>query len=159
MERYSVETPREAVGPILSGQTLQPAEAFDLPCIRCGVCCTVYQVRISPAEARHIAASMQADYWDWVGQYCDPRWHDTRSHLIRHDAGGCVFLNRVTEEVALCRIYAVRPLSCRDWAAGVFKPACQEGLKRYWQVHVDAAGNLTGEPSALARLGHFLREL
>jgi len=133
------------------------AEPFDLPCIRCGVCCTVYQVRISPAEAIAIAGSMGMERWDWAGRYCDSRWHDPRSHLIRHDETGCVFLDRSRGDVALCSIYSVRPSACRDWAAGVFKPACQDGLRRYWQVEVDDGGQLRGSEEALARLDSFLR--
>jgi len=135
------------------------AEPFGLPCIRCGVCCTVYQVRISPAEAIAIAGSMGMERWDWVGRYCDPRWHDTRRHLIRHDEDGCVFLDRSRGDVALCSIYSVRPSACRDWAAGVFKPACQDGLRRYWQVEVDDEGQLRGSEEALARLDTFLHSL
>ncbi|MBN1153075.1 MAG: YkgJ family cysteine cluster protein [Dehalococcoidia bacterium] len=136
-----------------------PLTPVELPCLRCGVCCTVYQVRLSPGEAQEIAHAMGLDYWDWVGRFCDPRWPDPRSHLLRHDDHGCVFLHQTQEKVALCRIYRVRPLSCRDWAAGVFKPACQDGLKRYWQVEVDDAGRLRGTPDALARLDEFIRSL
>jgi len=132
---------------------------FDLPCIRCGVCCTVYQVRISPAEARAIAEHMDLERWDWVGRYCDPRWHDTRSHLIRHDDGGCVFLTRSAGGVSLCSIYEVRPEACRDWAAGVFKPACRDGLKRFWQLEVSEDGRLQGSAASVARLDTFLRSL
>lgn len=134
-------------------------EPFDLPCFRCGVCCTVYQVRISPAEAREIADCMGMDYWDWVGRHCDPRWSDPRSHLIRHDDNGCVFLDHSHGEVSLCHIYKVRPASCRDWCAGVFKPACQDGLKRLWNVGVDSSGQLQGTPEVLSRLQAFLRPL
>jgi hypothetical protein len=142
-----------------SGAPGRPEEPFDLPCVRCGVCCTVYQVRISPTEARQIADCLGMEYWDWVGRYCDPRWSDPRSHLIRHDDGGCVFLERSSEEVALCRIYGVRPASCRDWCAGVFKPACQDWLKRFWQVGVDSSGQLQGTPESLSRLEEFVRLL
>ncbi len=140
-------------------KALDLAEPFDLPCIRCGVCCTVYQVRISPSEAREIAESLGLDYWDWVGRYCDPRWSDTRSHLIRHDDDGCVFLDHSRSEVALCRIYSVRPSSCRDWHAGVFKPACQAGLKDVWHIHVDDSGQLQGSAESLAELQEYLRLL
>jgi len=147
------EAPRPVDG---SGMAAAP---FDLPCIRCGVCCSVYQVRISPSEAVAIAESMGMERWDWVGRFCDPRWHDPRSHLIRHDENGCVFLDRSQEHVSLCSIYAVRPSACRDWAAGVFKPACQRGLKQGWQVEVDDAGRLRGSEDALSRLDSFLRSL
>lgn len=152
METTVVPGGDAAGGPVDDG-------VLELPCIRCGVCCTIYQVRMSPAEAQLIADTMGFDYWDWVGRFCDPRWPDTRSHLLRHDDGGCVFLDRSGDKGALCRIYRVRPSSCRDWCAGVFKPACQAGLKRYWQVGVDDAGHLRGAPDALARLDAFIQSL
>ncbi len=134
-------------------------EPFDLPCIRCGVCCTVYQVRLSPSEAQTVADAMGFEYWDWVGRFCDPRWPDPRSHLIRHDDRGCVFLDRPNDQVALCRIYRVRPSACRDWAADVFKPACQDGLKRIWHISVDASGRLQATAEARNRFDEFLAGL
>jgi len=141
------------------GKAATDGEPFDLPCIRCGVCCTVYQVRVSPAEAMAIADHMGLERWDWVGRYCDPRWHDTRSHLIRHDEGGCVFLKRSSGGLSLCSIYEVRPEACRDWAAGVLKPACRDGLKRFWQVDVSEDGRLQGSAESLTRLETLLRSL
>jgi uncharacterized protein len=132
---------------------------FDLPCIRCGVCCTVYQVRISPGEAREIADSMGMDYWDWVGRYCDARWSDPRSHLIKHDDHGCVFLDHSRHEESLCGIYRVRPSSCRDWPAGVFKPACQAGLREIWRVSVDDSGQLQGDAESISALRDFFSNL
>ena len=140
-----------------SGAAVTGVEPFDLPCIRCGVCCSIYQVRSSPFEPMAIAERMGMERWDWVGRYCDPRWHDTRSHLIRHDESGCVFLDRSSPDVVLCSIYDVRPAACRDWAAGVFKPACREGLKKYWHVDVSDEGQLRGSAESLARLNGFLR--
>ncbi len=142
-------------------QVQQPVldEPFELPCVRCGVCCNVYQVRMSRAEADRIARHMEIDFWDWIGRFCDPRWPDPRSHLIRHDDAGCVFLDNAGTEVALCRIYEVRPDSCRAWSAGVYKPACQEGLKRFWNVEVSDTGRLEGSDESLRRLNRFLQSL
>lgn len=135
------------------------SEFAELPCFRCGICCAVYQVRISPAEARCIAASMDLDYWDWVGRYCDPRWSDPRSHLIHHNEKGCAFLDYSTAQESLCRIYQVRPYSCREWAASVFKPACQEGLKQRWGLSVDSDGRVKGTPDTKQRFERFLAQL
>ncbi len=134
----------------------QPVE---LPCIRCGICCSVYQVRISRAEAERIAKYLGIDYWNWVGRYHEPRWPDPASHLIKHDARGCVFLRRDQTDArfSLCGIYDARPDSCRNWNAGILKPACQEGLRRYWQVDVTCDGRMTGSCESLARLELFMR--
>jgi Fe-S-cluster containining protein len=148
-----------AASPSSPDENKHQVDPPDFACIRCGVCCRVYQVRIGPTEAQQIAYSMDMDYWDWVGRYCDSRWSDPRSHLIKHDDEGCVFLGRSDGQYSLCSIYGVRPLSCRDWSAGIFKPACQEGLKRYWRVGVDASGNYTGSAEAVAGLQQFVRSL
>lgn len=133
-------------------------EALNLPCIRCGVCCSMYQVRMSKAEGLRIALHMGLDFYDWVGRYCEPRWPDPRSYLIRHENGACVFLQRQEHErFALCRIYSVRPYACRDWAAGPYKPACAEGLERLWNVTVDEEGSLQGTREAVQRMRLFLK--
>ena len=120
-------------------------EALDMPCIRCGVCCSMYQVRISKAEGMRIATHMGLDFYDWVGRFCEPRWPDPRSYLVRQEHGCCVFLQRQDDErFALCSIYGVRPSACRDWAAGPYKPACVEGLMLLWGVTVDDEGRFVG---------------
>ena len=135
-------------------------ESFTLPCFQCGVCCSVYQVRIDTPEARVIAEHMGMELYDWVGLYCDPRWHGTQSHLIRHERGSCVFLERSRgSKTALCGIYGVRPSSCRDWASGVDKPECREGLWRYWRISVSPEGQLDGTPEVLARFRDLIRML
>jgi Fe-S-cluster containining protein len=129
-------------------------------CILCGICCSVYQVRTSREEAQAIADHMSMEFYDWVGRFCDPRWHDSRSHLVRHEGGHCVFLKRGEDRrKALCSIYSVRPSSCREWRAGTDKLECQEGLRRYWHVQVDENQGLTGTPLALSRLQRFLESL
>ncbi len=138
--------------PGTAGTSAGPKESFTLPCFQCGVCCTVYQVRIDMPEARAIAEHMGMELYDWVGRYCDPRWSGTQSHLIRHERGSCVFLERSKgSKTALCSIYGVRPSSCRNWTSGVDKPECREGLWRHWRISVNPEGQLDGPPAALAR--------
>lgn len=146
--------------PWTAGMPAGASETFTLPCFQCGVCCSVYQVRIDTSEARAIAEHMGMELYEWVGRYCDPRWHGTQSHLIHHERGACVFLNRSKgSKVALCGIYAVRPASCRSWASGVNKPECREGLRRHWRIGVSPEGQLDGTPEALARFGDLVRML
>lgn len=135
-------------------------DPFTLPCFQCGVCCSVYQVRIDTSEARAIAEHMGMELFEWIGLYCDPRWHGTQSHLIRHERDACVFLQRSKgSKTALCGIYGVRPSSCRNWASGVDKPECSEGLRRYWRISVSPEGQLDGRTEALARFREFVRML
>ena len=129
-------------------------------CIRCGICCSIYQVRISREEATVLASHMSMEFYEWVGRFCDPRWYDPRSYLVRHEGGHCVFLKRGADErTYLCSVHEVRPSSCREWRAGLDKPECREGLRRYWSVRVDEDGNLLGTPTALSRLQRHLRSL
>lgn len=135
-------------------------EALSLTCIRCGICCATYHVRVGRSEGQRIAGHLGMDFYDWVGRYCEPRWPDPRSYLIRHEPGGCVFLERQSDErFALCSIYPVRPDSCREWAAGPHKAACAEGLARFWAVQVDDRGRFVGESVAVQRVRDALRAL
>ncbi len=142
------------------GTSAGARESFALPCFQCGVCCSVYQVRIDTPEARAIAEHMGMELYDWVGLYCDPRWHGTQSHLIRHEKGSCVFLEWSRGgKTALCSIYGVRPSSCRNWTSGVDKPECREGLRRHWRIGVSPEGQLEGTPEALAMFSDLVRML
>ncbi|MFC2008491.1 YkgJ family cysteine cluster protein [Chloroflexota bacterium] len=133
------------------------AEALSFDCILCGICCSIYQVRITREEAATLADHISMEFYDWVGRFCDPRWHDSCSYLVCHEGGHCVFLKRGDDRrTALCSVYDVRPSSCRDWKAGTDKPECQEGLRRYWKVQVDDGRHLVGTPLALSRLRTFL---
>ena len=143
-----------------AGTSAGARESFTLPCFQCGVCCSVYQVRIDTSEARAIAEHMGMELFEWIGLYCDPRWHGTQSHLIRHERGACVFLERSRgSKVALCGVYGVRPASCRNWASGVGKPECREGLRRHWRIGVSPEGQLDGTSESLARLRDFMHML
>ncbi len=69
----------------------EPKE-LSIPCFRCGVCCTRYQVRLSLVEARQIADELGFDWDEWLDRYVDQRWPGTDSFLLRHCNGACVFL-------------------------------------------------------------------
>ncbi len=146
--------------PGTAGTLAGAGESFTLPCFQCGVCCSVYQVRIDTSEARAIAEHMGMELYDWVGLYCDPRWHGTQSHLIRHERDACVFLERRRgSKIRPCSIHGVRPSSCRNWASGVDKPECREGLRRHWRISVGPEGQLDGTPEALGKFREFARML
>ncbi len=133
---------------------------IEMPCFQCGICCSVYQVRIEMQEAQAIAAHMGFELYDWVGRYCDPRWRGTTSFLIRHEGDGCVFLLPDAEKkIALCSIHGVRPSSCREWVAGLHKPECREGLRSCWRITVSSDGRMEGSPKALAAFDEFLGTL
>ncbi|MBN1857000.1 MAG: YkgJ family cysteine cluster protein [Dehalococcoidia bacterium] len=133
--------------------------ATDVPCFRCGICCRIYQVRIERHEAEAISAHMGMELYDWVGKYCDPRWRGTESFLVRHEGDGCVFLVPDDRKCASCSIHGVRPLSCREWEAGLHKEECREGLRSRWHITVSSGGMLEGSAKALTRFQEFLTTL
>ncbi len=127
-----------------------------IPCFRCGICCTRYQVRVCLAEAHELAGRLVATWKEFREKYTDPRWPGTESFLLRHDSGACVFLERQESNQAFCTIHSFRPLSCREWQAGLDVQECWEGLARYWGLGVDESGNFTGMDEAIQRFQAFL---
>jgi hypothetical protein len=86
------------------------SKELSIPCFRCGVCCTRYQVRLSLVEARQIADELGLDWDEWLDRYVDQRWPGTDSFLLRHCNGACVFLERIeSRNVTRCLVQC--PLS------------------------------------------------
>ena len=129
-------------------------------CFRCGICCRRYQVRLSLTEARRIAHELGMSWDDFASQYLDKRWPGTKSLLLRQSHGACPFLEQEEDSaIASCRIHAFRPSSCREWAPGVHRPECQQGLAQYWGLRVDAQGKLKGTALKQQRFQAFLESL
>ncbi len=106
----------------------EPKE-LSIPCFRCGVCCTRYQVRLSLVEARQIADDLGFDWDEWLDRYVDQRWPGTDSFLLRHCNGACVFLERIeARNVTRCLIQSFKPSACREWTPSLYRRDCQEGL-------------------------------
>lgn len=131
-----------------------------LPCFRCGICCTKFQVRISVEEARQIAKKLDVPWENWLEKYTDARWPGTASFLLRHCESGCVFLNPAKgKNGACCLIHTFRPSSCREWTPGLHRPECQEGLSRYWGITVSPSGELVAPEHKLRDFYSFLESL
>ena len=102
---------------------------LSIPCFRCGVCCTRYQVRLSLVEARRIANELGLAWDEWLDLYVDQRWPGTDSFLLRHCNGACVFLERIeASNVTRCLIQSFKPYACREWTPSLYRWECQEGL-------------------------------
>ena len=69
----------------------EPKE-LSIPCFRCGVCCTKYQVRINLTEAQCIANDLGISLGVFFERYVGQRWYRPESFLLRHCNGACVFL-------------------------------------------------------------------
>ncbi len=100
-----------------------------MECRRCGVCCTLHQAFVTPADVERISAYLGITPEAWEELYNDPRWNYSEWRLIRHQDGACAFL---TWEGGLsgCRIHAVKPECCANWQAGRDKKECREGMEK-----------------------------
>lgn len=111
------------------GQTKNSEKAENMPCRRCGVCCTRHQASVRPEELGRIISFLGITPDDWTKQYRDPRWEFPDFCLIRHTEGGCVFLER-EGGLASCAIHPVRPDCCAAWQPGPDRRECREGMKK-----------------------------
>ena len=131
-----------------------------IPCLRCGECCSAYQVRLTPVEARRIADELAMVWDDFVARYTDPRWPGTRSLLLRQEKGACVFLERSTEkQQTRCLIQPFKPASCLEWTPSLQQRECQAGLRKRWGLSVSPSGQLVGTEENRRRFQSFLEAL
>jgi uncharacterized protein len=132
----------------------------DIACFRCGVCCSIYQPRLVTSEVEEIASRLNLTGQTFIEQYADKRWPGTESILLRHQDGGCVFLDQPQDSVSgLCRIHEFEPECCRQWQAGLNQKECQQGLTRYWGLTVDNDGKPAGSPEKIRKFQAFLESL
>lgn len=132
----------------------------DIPCFRCGVCCSRYQVCLSLVEARRIADELALDWDKWLERYTDSRWPGGGTLLLRQGEGGCVFLEHAGDAgKTICRIHHVRPAACQEWMPGLHRKECREGLARYWGLAVNPSGQLEGPAEKLRDFFSFIHSL
>ena len=137
-----------------------PPDEFVLPCFRCGVCCTKYRARPDFIEARRIADELGLTWETWLERYADPSCPRTDSFLLRRDNGACVFLKHEKgNKVSSCLIYSCRPSACADWSPSLYRPACQHGLTKYWELAVSTSGRIEGSEQQLRDFTTFLKSL
>jgi Fe-S-cluster containining protein len=118
-----------------------------MQCICCGTCCSKYQPRLSLAEAQLLAQKLGISWEQFKDNYTDSRWPGTASFLLRHQNGACIFLQfSPSSKQKLCLIHDFKPECCLDWQAGWEKPECRGGLQNTWQLTVDSAGRVCGDP-------------
>jgi hypothetical protein len=130
------------------------------PCFYCGVCCSDYQPHLDTRESQMIADHLGMSLQKFLDECTDPRWPGTETHLLRQVDGICLFLERKEGKAKwLCRIHAFKPDACLQWAAGLEKKECRQGLSRYWGLSVDNSGSLTGSDEDLEYFQTFLKTL
>jgi Fe-S-cluster containining protein len=91
-------------------------------------------------------------------EYCDPRWPGTRSFLLRHKYGACIFLSKQPgKKEKLCSIHRFKPACCLDWMPGFEKAECQEGLQKVWKLKANSSRQtIMGTPIKLEEFRRFL---
>ena len=127
-------------------------------CLRCGTCCSRFQVLVEPHELARIAGYLGISEPRFLADYIDTRWPVPGKYLIQHRQGRCAFLKQEGQQF-LCSIHPVKPQPCLDWQCSLQRPECRSGLERNWQLGVDAEGKPTGSPQNMARLNAFLESL
>ncbi|APV45379.1 hypothetical protein Dform_02070 [Dehalogenimonas formicexedens] len=129
-------------------------------CFCCGVCCSKYQVQMTVNEAHRIAEKLKIEWDIFENDYLDGAWPGTRTVLLRHREGHCVFLEQQPDKrVFFCRVHKFKPESCIQWNADADKKDCQEGLEKLWNLTVDAEGSFSGAPGAVEELEALLETL
>jgi Fe-S-cluster containining protein len=136
-----------------------PTPAYLETCLRCGECCTRYQVLLGESEMRKMADYLGLSAEDFKKDYTDPRWPITEKYLLRHRAnGGCIFLVHQGKE-ALCSIHVAKPQACRDWSPSLARKECSSGLARVWHVAIKPDYQLSGEERDLQAFTDYLKSL
>jgi len=99
-----------------------------MECFRCGICCIIYQPKVTIEEVKFIAEQFSMSTDEFITRYV------TVTHigyLLCQTEKGCVFLTREKNPARVsCNIYSSRPESCRNWVPGLSRPECREGLAK-----------------------------
>lgn len=128
------------------------ASHSEMPCLRCGVCCTKWQPPVGVSEARCIARGLGISYEVFKKQYLQKYPFRAREYLIRRENEVCVFL-RLEGNLATCAIHEHRPEACRNWKPSLKRRECQEGLRRQGETgKVLKLGNLPLSPEEISSL-------
>lgn len=100
----------------------------EMPCLRCGVCCTRWQPLLDDKEvaavARGLGIPLDVFYRDHTERY--PVKRD--SYIFKRTGKACTFL-RYEGNIASCAIHAFRPEACRNWVPDLSRRECHEGLR------------------------------
>lgn len=135
-------------------------EVNSMPCFRCGVCCTKYDVRISFLEARGIADKLGVRWGEFLYRYVSQDSSNPESFLLRRNGKACVFLENVgNSNMSRCLIHPFKPSACKEWNPSLYRRDCQEGLAKYWGFTVSAFGLPEGPEQNLKRFHSLLESL
>jgi Fe-S-cluster containining protein len=131
-----------------------------IPCFRCGTCCSRFQARIDISEAHRICHEIGLNLDRFVAEFTDTRWPGTKSFLIKHINGECIFLRSSDNpRQFLCSIHEFKPICCLDWKPGVDLNECKEGLSKRWSLEADTTGGLRGTQESVQLFSQYVHSL
>lgn len=135
-------------------------KASEIPCIRCGICCSKYQPFLGLEEAHLIAGKLGSGWEHFLATYSDPRWPGDQIVLIRHVNGACPFLLTYPEKKqSLCLIHSYKPKCCQEWESRLNRTDCREGLKTVWDLTIDSTGRVCGSREKIESFTRYLESL
>jgi len=137
---------------------------YDIPlnkCICCGTCCIKFQPRLELEEAKRISNELGLTLQEFLTRFTDPRWPGTQSYLVRHVNSSCIFLKPSEDNKQhLCSIHNIKPSCCIEWKAGMADhQECRQGLKRIWNLDLDADGKIKGSQDDISKLQFYLNSI
>lgn len=131
-----------------------------MPCFRCGVCCTKYEVYLSLIEGRRIADELGLSWDEFLYRYVSQNSSNPESFILRRNEKACVFLENVgNSNTSRCLIHPFKPSACREWNPSLYRRDCQEGLTKYWGLTVSPFGLPEGPEQNLRRFHSLLESL
>jgi Fe-S-cluster containining protein len=132
---------------------------FSTACMRCGECCTRYQVLLDEFEVEQVAGFLGITTEKLKTEYTDPRWPVPGKFLLKHrDKGGCIFLVYQGKQ-ALCSIHMAKPKACRDWTPALSRKECSMGLARVWGLAANENGDLCGAESDIKAFTEYMNSI
>jgi Fe-S-cluster containining protein len=135
-------------------------ELSNVPCLRCGVCCSKFQPRIDLFEAHLICDKLGLNWSRFLEDFTDHRWPGINSLLIKHVNEACIFLTTSAGGLqSLCSIHEYKPSCCSDWKSGLNKSECQQGLLTKWNLQIDPKGKIYGSKESLDSFVKYLQSL
>jgi len=129
-----------------------------IPCLRCGTCCSKFDVRVTGEEAEIICERIGITREEWINSYIDKRWPGTDSFILKRINKRCTFLKQ-NDDQNLCSIHSFKPGLCVEWEGGIHRAECRDGLQRRWGITVDHDGNLIGTLATLQRFRAFVESI
>ncbi len=130
----------------------------EIPCLRCGTCCSLYQPLVTDEESQRIADYLGMPLKTFWEQYSDPRWPIPGKHLIKHEDGHCALM-QIEGKQHLCMVHLVKPDDCREWQESLEKKECKKGLLDQWNLTVSEDKTIVGDAKDQKRLANYLEEI